>query len=112
MISFTIICEPSPTFFQNPNDPFVWMTDSCEHYVPPLSSQSTPTRDRTGRLTGFRPAHITLQPSRRHLADMHNRVRAERITDGSDIRTTVMLRNVPNKMDWVIALAPSFPYIH
>ncbi|KAF2750458.1 hypothetical protein M011DRAFT_243337 [Sporormia fimetaria CBS 119925] len=38
---------------------------------------------------------------RNHGFDQHNRVRRERILDGSDIRTTVMLRNIPNKMDWL-----------
>lgn len=33
--------------------------------------------------------------------DEHNRVRRERILDGSDVRTTVMLRNIPANCDWV-----------
>jgi hypothetical protein len=45
---------------------------------------------------------------RRHANDQHNRVRRERIVDGSDIRTTVMLRNIPNKMDWVSCIHKSF----
>ncbi|KAF2181822.1 hypothetical protein K469DRAFT_517242, partial [Zopfia rhizophila CBS 207.26] len=31
----------------------------------------------------------------------HNRVLKERIVSGQDVRTTVMLRNIPNKMDWM-----------
>lgn len=46
-------------------------------------------------------SETTLMSARRHPNDQHNRVRRERILDGSDIRTTVMLRNIPNKMDWV-----------
>lgn len=45
--------------------------------------------------------NTTMMTARRHPNDQHNRVRRERIVDGSDIRTTVMLRNIPNKMDWV-----------
>jgi hypothetical protein len=41
-----------------------------------------------------------------HPADQHNKVIRKRIDDGSDVRTTVMLRNIPNKMDWVCFLAP------
>lgn len=36
--------------------------------------------------------------------DKNNRVRRERIVDGTDVRTTVMLRNIPNKLDWVRVL--------
>lgn len=70
----------------------------------------TPTRpkarlDDQGRIVGFRPALGTsmppMDPYHRHPADQHNRVRRERILDGSDVRTTVMLRNIPNKLDWL-----------
>jgi hypothetical protein len=37
----------------------------------------------------------------RHPSDQHNKVQRERIEAGTDVRTTVMLRNIPNKMDWV-----------
>ncbi|KAF2654717.1 hypothetical protein K491DRAFT_581158, partial [Lophiostoma macrostomum CBS 122681] len=30
-----------------------------------------------------------------------NRVRRDKVADGSDVRTTVMLRNIPNKLDWL-----------
>ncbi|KAF2031403.1 hypothetical protein EK21DRAFT_88115 [Setomelanomma holmii] len=36
-----------------------------------------------------------------HPADQHNKVIRKRIDDGSDVRTTIMLRNIPNKMDWL-----------
>jgi hypothetical protein len=39
-----------------------------------------------------------------HPHDQHNRVRRERILDGSDVRTTVMLRNIPAALDWVSLL--------
>ncbi|KAF2273173.1 uncharacterized protein EI97DRAFT_366363, partial [Westerdykella ornata] len=31
----------------------------------------------------------------------HNRVNRDHIVHGYDVRTTVMLRNIPNKMDWL-----------
>jgi hypothetical protein len=62
-----------------------------------------PRVDDQGRFVGYRPAvnALTGHPYYRHPADQHNRVRRERILDGSDVRTTIMLRNIPNKMDWV-----------
>ncbi|KAF2004496.1 hypothetical protein P154DRAFT_531466 [Amniculicola lignicola CBS 123094] len=78
-----------------------WLCVRVRHWLPPTSetnsNSSTPPFDRYGRLTGYR-----LQPlfvPARHPSDAHNRVRKERILDGSDVRTTVMLRNIPNKMD-------------
>jgi hypothetical protein len=62
-----------------------------------------PRVDDQGRFVGYRPALNPVSPTAfwRHPADQHNRVRRERILDGSDVRTTIMLRNIPNKMDWV-----------
>ncbi|EOA89430.1 uncharacterized protein SETTUDRAFT_159809 [Exserohilum turcica Et28A] len=69
-----------------------------------------PHVDAHGRIYGYRFAphhHIPDQHSDRrssyhnHPHDQHNRVRRERILDGSDVRTTVMLRNIPNKLDWM-----------
>ena len=34
----------------------------------------------------------------------HNRVNVDRIKQGLDVRTTIMLRNIPNRMDWVSTL--------
>ena len=65
--------------------------------------RTKPRVDDQGRLVGFRPApdQFPITKSYRHPHDQHNRVRRERILDGSDVRTTIMLRNIPNKMDWV-----------
>ena len=63
-----------------------------------------PRVDDQGRIVGYRPALLTAiqaQNLHYHPADQHNRVRRDRILDGSDVRTTIMLRNIPNKMDWV-----------
>ncbi|KAE8850787.1 hypothetical protein PTNB85_01203 [Pyrenophora teres f. teres] len=70
-----------------------------------------PRVDALGRFYGYRPATVHLQlPDRwsdrrsnqsAHPHDQHNRVRRQRILDGSDVRTTVMLRNIPNKLDWM-----------
>lgn len=84
---------------------FEWSVRSIRPYTDPSnnnSSSSTPDRDQHGRLIGFRHQPLPVAPfrgSRHH--DQHNRVRRERVADGSDIRTTVMLRNIPNKLDWV-----------
>ncbi|KAF2868326.1 RNA recognition motif 2-domain-containing protein [Massariosphaeria phaeospora] len=58
--------------------------------------------DDMGRIVGFRTMPVHHVPYiNRHPADQHNRVRRERILDGTDVRTTIMLRNIPNKMDWL-----------
>lgn len=68
-----------------------------------------PRRDHLGRLVG----HLHNAESRRdlryrtHPGDLQNRVRRDRIEDGTEIRTTIMLRNIPNKLDWVcFSLSP------
>ncbi|KAF3042064.1 hypothetical protein E8E11_006172 [Didymella keratinophila] len=64
--------------------------------------RTKPRVDDQGRFVGYRPALANFNgPYQRHPADQHNRVRRERILDGSDVRTTIMLRNIPNKMDWM-----------
>ncbi|KAJ4337594.1 hypothetical protein N0V87_004549 [Didymella glomerata] len=64
--------------------------------------RTKPRVDDQGRFVGYRPASAPFNgPCQRHPADQHNRVRRERILDGSDVRTTIMLRNIPNKMDWM-----------
>ncbi|KAJ8113917.1 hypothetical protein OPT61_g4076 [Boeremia exigua] len=64
--------------------------------------RTKPRVDDQGRFVGYRPALSPYNgPYQRHPADQHNRVRRERILDGSDVRTTIMLRNIPNKMDWM-----------
>jgi hypothetical protein len=64
----------------------------CTHWLPPLANAAN-------AIPLHAPAH-----SRQHPNDIHNRVRREKVVDGSDIRTTVMLRNIPNKLDWVCPL--------
>ncbi|KAJ4989354.1 hypothetical protein SVAN01_05079 [Stagonosporopsis vannaccii] len=64
--------------------------------------RTKPRVDDQGRFVGYRPADIPFNASfQPHPADQHNRVRRERILDGSDVRTTIMLRNIPNKVDWM-----------
>ncbi|RAR06926.1 meiosis protein mei2 [Stemphylium lycopersici] len=69
-----------------------------------------PRIDAQGRVYGYRLAPTHQMPDQytdrrasyhSHPHDQHNRVRRERILDGSDVRTTVMLRNIPNKLDWM-----------
>ncbi|OAL50944.1 hypothetical protein IQ07DRAFT_610875 [Pyrenochaeta sp. DS3sAY3a] len=73
----------------------------------PLNSphRNNPRIDDQGRLYGYRTAQ-RMNPNSpyqayRHPHDQHNRVRRDHILDGSDVRTTVMLRNIPNKLDWM-----------
>jgi hypothetical protein len=86
---------------------FQWVTMSPALWTGDRPSnsphRSKPRVDDQGRFVGYRPAvnALTGQAYYRHPADQHNRVRRERILDGSDVRTTIMLRNIPNKMDWV-----------
>ncbi|KAI8940878.1 hypothetical protein NX059_002138 [Plenodomus lindquistii] len=64
-----------------------------------------PRMDDQGRFVGYRPniddQIIMGAHPFRHPHDQHNRVRRERILDGGDVRTTIMLRNIPNKLDWM-----------
>ncbi|KAF2680244.1 hypothetical protein K458DRAFT_269757, partial [Lentithecium fluviatile CBS 122367] len=83
-----------------------WSTVEAAAWVGPRAPVSPhrrqPRIDDQGRLVEFRHAPQThLQLLRRHPADAHNRVRRERILDGTDVRTTIMLRNIPNKLDWL-----------
>ncbi|KAH7348090.1 RNA recognition motif 2-domain-containing protein [Pyrenochaeta sp. MPI-SDFR-AT-0127] len=86
---------------------FRWCTVDPSHWVSERALNSPhrtkPRIDDQGRLFGFRPAPNNYPgPSFfRHPHDQHNRVRRDRILDGSDVRTTIMLRNIPNKMDWM-----------
>jgi hypothetical protein len=83
-----------------------WATCNAANWQGPRAPNSPhrhlPRVDDRGRLTEFRHApQIDMSGARRHPADAHNRVRRERILDGTDVRTTIMLRNIPNKVDWV-----------
>ncbi|KAH7386882.1 RNA recognition motif 2-domain-containing protein [Phaeosphaeria sp. MPI-PUGE-AT-0046c] len=91
----------------NAQSTFQWVTVNPGPWIGERSLNSPdraqPRMDDEGRLVGYRPAPNPLpsHPVYRHPADQHNRVRRERILDGSDVRTTIMLRNIPNKMDWL-----------
>ncbi|USP75762.1 hypothetical protein yc1106_03036 [Curvularia clavata] len=82
-------------------EPDLWK----EEYAP--ASPGKPRTDIHGRIYGYRFAPIPQQirTTGRHQQqqdyDMRNRVVRKRINDGSDVRTTVMLRNIPNKLDWM-----------
>ncbi|KAH9860225.1 hypothetical protein IAQ61_012009 [Plenodomus lingam] len=88
---------------------FQWFTVDVAPWVGGLGLNAPQARrpmDNQGRLLGYRPATSDQQEPRRvahpfrHPHDQHNRVRRERILDGGDVRTTIMLRNIPNKLDW------------
>lgn len=84
-----------------------WSTCTPTAWIGPPRNDSpqskTPRKDDQGRLVGFlhQPARMSNDHFGRHPADQHNKVQRERIEAGTDVRTTVMLRNIPNKMDWV-----------
>lgn len=89
---------------------FRWSTVEAAGWVGPRPPNSPhrrrPRIDDEGRLTEFRHLPKTKVDSYqnnngKHPADAHNRVRREHIIDGTDVRTTIMLRNIPNKLDWV-----------
>jgi hypothetical protein len=84
-------------------DPVAWISER-EMNSP---HRTQPRIDDQGRLIDYRQASDAYQTGvYHHPHDQHNRVRRERILDGSDVRTTVMLRNIPNKMDWVCITSP------
>ncbi|KAF2854426.1 hypothetical protein T440DRAFT_275477 [Plenodomus tracheiphilus IPT5] len=99
-----------PIWGMSDDKTFQWFTSSTAHWAgehaPNSPHRNKPRVDDHGRLVGYRPAivdkfvpHSALEY--RHPADQHNRVRRERILDGGDVRTTIMLRNIPNKLDWM-----------
>ncbi|KAF2714828.1 hypothetical protein K504DRAFT_445767 [Pleomassaria siparia CBS 279.74] len=90
------------------NMTFRWGTVIVGPWVGPPRNDSpqskTPQKDDQGRLVGFlhqKARHIPTSSYLRHPADQHNKVQRERIERGTDVRTTVMLRNIPNKLDWM-----------
>ncbi|KAL5121628.1 hypothetical protein ACEQ8H_000314 [Pleosporales sp. CAS-2024a] len=97
-----------PVWGTNLAKSFQWVTVLAEPWAGIYSVNSPrrkhPRIDAWGRYSGFRPAsnagHLHY-PIVRPGSDQHNRVRRERILDGTDVRTTIMLRNIPNKMDWM-----------
>jgi hypothetical protein len=100
------------TWGMNYEQTFQWVTLSPVKWSgerPANSPHRTkPAVDDQGRFIGYRAA-AGVYPGNmfyRHPADQHNRVLREHILDGSDVRTTIMLRNIPNKLDWVSFLHP------
>ncbi|KAH8725957.1 RNA recognition motif 2-domain-containing protein [Phaeosphaeriaceae sp. PMI808] len=88
---------------------FTWSTSTTSRWTDehPDDSpyQSTVPNDNQSRRSGYCSTgdgmNLSSQKIYRHPADQHNRVRIGRVDDGSDVRTTIMLRNIPNKMDWM-----------
>ncbi|PSN71038.1 hypothetical protein BS50DRAFT_485785 [Corynespora cassiicola Philippines] len=85
---------------------FTWSIIDARAWNGPMTSNSPHARhpriDDQGRLVQFRllpQPNLNLLRGAQH--DQHNRVRRERIIDGTDVRTTIMLRNIPNKLDWM-----------
>jgi hypothetical protein len=115
-VSPSHLCNTSPltslqkTFKWKTDEPCLWSGERA-HNSP---HRTMPRVDDKGRIAGYRAAGTTdifseyVNP-RYHPADQHNRVRRERILDGSDVRTTIMLRNIPNKMDWVRVFLLTLP---
>ncbi|KAL5393755.1 hypothetical protein PMIN06_011105 [Paraphaeosphaeria minitans] len=63
-----------------------------------------PRVDDKGRFMEFRHAPIVNPPTmepREERDVTHNKVYRAKIVAGSDVRTTIMLRNIPNKLDWL-----------
>jgi hypothetical protein len=69
-----------------------------------FSSSYTDTHTARRSIDGKTPCgHYDRQE---HVSKNHNRVRAHRILDGTDVRTTIMLRNSPNKLLGMCSLRP------
>lgn len=106
--NFMILTSAQKAFRWDIVNPSLWTGER------PLNSphRNNPRIDDQGRLYGYRTAQrintIPAFQTYRHPHDQHNRVRRDHILDGSDVRTTVMLRNIPNKLDWVSHPLPSF----
>ncbi|KAL9091893.1 MAG: hypothetical protein Q9165_004645 [Trypethelium subeluteriae] len=60
----------------------------------PNSAPWTSSTDRDGTTGRFGPRTLRQEHANGH----HNTVNIDRIANGTDVRTTVMLRNIPNKM--------------
>jgi hypothetical protein len=85
-----------------------WNISRSENWTGPRPPNSPhrrlPRIDDRGRFTEFRHVPIVNAPSippRDEREGSHNRVYRAKIVEGSDVRTTIMLRNIPNKLDWV-----------
>ncbi|KAB2100364.1 hypothetical protein AG0111_0g11334 [Alternaria gaisen] len=104
-----------PVYGLNADESFYWTTDdvggwlgerllSPPRYLPRIDNQGQffpGTNTSPTRRSWSNPYNQVAHRSSHHPHDQHNRVRRERILDGSDVRTTVMLRNIPNTLDWM-----------
>ncbi|KAL1608332.1 hypothetical protein SLS60_003273 [Paraconiothyrium brasiliense] len=85
-----------------------WNVFRAENWIGPRPPNSPhrrlPRIDDKGRFMEFRHAPIVNPPSfspRDEDDYSHNKVNRQRIVQGLDVRTTIMLRNIPNKLDWM-----------
>ena len=103
--------QTSPlTRFQGP---WRWSTTEIAHWsgerAPNSPHRHRPHFDDNGLCTEFirQEPHIPRAMKNTNQYESHNRVRRDRIEDGTDVRSTIMLRNIPNKLDWVMHALPS-----
>lgn len=93
-----------------------WNVTKADNWTGPRPPNSPhrrlPRIDDRGRFMDFQHAPLvnapTVPTSHIEMDTEHNRVKREKIINGSDVRTTIMLRNIPNKLDWVSCLWTSF----
>ncbi|KAF2446310.1 hypothetical protein P171DRAFT_357672 [Karstenula rhodostoma CBS 690.94] len=85
-----------------------WNLIRAENWTGPRPPNSPhrrlPRIDDKGRFMEFRHAPIANAPSlpvHDEREGCHNKVYRSKIVEGSDVRTTIMLRNIPNKLDWM-----------
>lgn len=90
---------------------WTWTVARADNWTGPRAANSPhrrfPRVDDRGRFMEFRHAPLTNAPAappRNDEETRHNQVLRHRIVEGSDVRTTIMLRNIPNKLDWVSRL--------
>ncbi|KAF1957456.1 hypothetical protein CC80DRAFT_560752 [Byssothecium circinans] len=88
-----------------------WSTIEVAHWTgeraPNSPHRHHPHFDDKGLCTEFirQESHMPRSVKNSNQHESHNRVRRERIEDGTDVRTTIMLRNIPNKLDWMSLVA-------
>ncbi|KAH7122560.1 RNA recognition motif 2-domain-containing protein [Dendryphion nanum] len=91
----------TPINFVDSQETTIWYLVDVQGWAGPRTCRPTTTvpRDAHGRLIGFQ--HASNAAGTRRSYDFHNRVDVDRIAKGHDVRSTVMLRNIPNKLDWL-----------
>lgn len=104
------LIDPSPLPFHTNNVQglWAWTITNADNWTGPRPPNSPhrrfPRVDDKGRFMDFQHAEVKSAPAfpPEKAADKnHNRVIYEKIKEGIDVRTTIMLRNIPNKLDWV-----------